>query len=1537
MKKYLLFIAILFTLFGFSQPITVDTSTYTVPQLVNDILINSSCVSATNISWSTGSNFSSTNGIGYFQNTNPNFPIPSGVILSTGNVPHAAGPNSSLLSDGSQNWPGDTNLENTMAAAGISLVSKNATVLEFDFTPISSSFSFDFIFASEEYGNFQCQFSDAFAFLLTNVNTGVTTNLAVVPGTNLPISVVTIRDFLYNSSCPSANAQYFGSFNGGSAANGSATNFNGQTRIMTASSVLTPNVPYHIKLVIADRIDPQNDSAIFLSSDSFNIGQDVLGQDLTVANNNAICFGDTKTLNSGLDPLVYSFIWKKNNVVIAGATGPSLVVNQPGTYSLTYTNLVTICNPTTDTIVVEYFPKIVTPNPKTIYKCDTGAATYTFNLDINTPIVIQGLDPLTQVTYFSNQNDATTNTNALPLLYNSAPGQLVYVRVQPPNRPCFVIKSFLLQVTPAPIANQPPNLIRCAPSILTNSAYFNLAQQTPLVLNGQSNQTNVVTYYASLANAINGNNPLTNLTSYASTGTTNYVRVQNATDPTCYSLTSFNLIVNPAPDVDVLDNVIVCTSYTLQPLINGNYFTGPNGTGTPMFAGDIITETQVVYIFNQPNGPNTCAANSSFLVTIIDPTLITPTDVVNCGTYHLPSLANGDYYTEAGGLGTHLLPGTPISSTQVVHFYLVTTIEPICTVDTSFNVSILDTIDVGQRPNVFECSSYTLPPLTIGNYYTGPNGSGNIVPEGTVITTSQQIYVYAVASNGICKSEDSFYIIIGYDQPTDIAQCNGYTLPHLMLGNYYTQPMGGGQLLTEGTVINQSSTIYIYVPTTSGTNNCTDNMHFSVTIAQPNVDNVANVNACVTYTLPPLTNGDYYTGTNGTGTQLHAGDIIQNTQTLYVYKQISESCSNQSSFTVTINPLPNIDNRADIDICNQYVLTNLGVGNYYTGSNATGTLLPGGTVITTSQKIYIYATIPNLQGCSIENSFQINVYSTQADALQNVTTCDAYTLPTLTANNKYYTQSGGPYGTGVEIQPGTVITTTQTIYIYKEAFIRTSFTCSDEKSFVVTINHTPVAPSLPDVNVCYSYTLPPLPAGNDYYTGSGGTGIMMHAGDVLTTSKTLFVYAHTGTNPDCWNETSFVITIFMVDVLVDVNICQSYVLPPLSVGKYYTAPNGTGNILPAGSVITNTRTLYIYATSPFNPTCAVQSSFNITVIPTPVAHTVPASVRTVCDMDGTNDGVTSFNLASLNATVLGNQTGSQFNIAYYNTLEEASDEVNAITSTSGTVVYVRVNNTLAPSCYDVQAITIIVNKLPEPKPLDGVVCIESKTGHLINPYIISSGLNGGNYHYTWTNEAGATVGTSSTYTAVLPGTYNLVATSLATGCSSVPTPAHVIPSEPASVTYTVDSEFEDHQNLNIIAVGQGNNFEYSLDDGPFQDSPIFINTLSGLHYVTVRDKYGCGSTTIAAIVVNYPKFFTPNGDGINDTWNIRDLSNQPDANIYIYDRYGKILKQIRPSNSGWDGTYNGAMMPSDDYWFSVTYSDESHNEREFKAHFAMKR
>lgn len=215
--------------------------------------------------------------------------------------------------------------------------------------------------------------------------------------------------------------------------------------------------------------------------------------------------------------------------------------------------------------------------------------------------------------------------------------------------------------------------------------------------------------------------------------------------------------------------------------------------------------------------------------------------------------------------------------------------------------------------------------------------------------------------------------------------------------------------------------------------------------------------------------------------QLYPGDVIIATQTLYIFKRLNSTCFNQSSFTVTINPLPAISSRSDIDICDQYVLTPLQIGSYYTGPDGTGTMIPGGTVITTSQRIYIYAISNTTPACSAQNSFEINIFSTSADVVADVTTCDSFTLPTLTPNNKYFTQSGGPNGIGTEILPGTAITTSQTIYIYKESEIRTAFSCIDENSFNVTINHTPVIPAVANVFACNSYVFKPINCGQLLY------------------------------------------------------------------------------------------------------------------------------------------------------------------------------------------------------------------------------------------------------------------------------------------------------------------------------------------------------------------------------------------------------------------------------------------------------------------------
>lgn len=1528
MKKTLLMLALVLGIEGYSQAITVSTNTYTVPQMVNTVLINSPCVSATNITWKTGTNFGSVNGIGFFQNTNPNFPMQSGVILSTGNAVNAVGPNTTALNDGNNIWPGDANLESTLLQAGIPMSSVNATILEFDFTPISPTFSFDFLFASEEYGNFQCQFSDAFAFLLTNTTTGLTTNLAVVPSTNLPISVVTIRDFLYNSSCPSANVQYFGSYNGGSAAASSPVNYNGQTKLLNASATLVPNTAYHIKLVIADRSDKSSDSAIFISSDTFNIGQDVLGPDVTTASTTAPCFGETYVLNSNLNPSNYTFSWTKDGVTISGETSANLNISEPGTYGITYTNIISGCQPVSDVVNIVYQDQIVAGTPNDLYRCDTGAATYTYNLSINTPVVIAGLNPSTQISYHATSGEANLGTNALPANYTGTPGQTIYVRVKNATNSCYIVKSFKLQTSPAPIANQPPNLTKCAASTFGNSP-FNLSSQNGAILNGQPAPLYTISYYATAADANSGTNPLNNNTYYATNNTPIYVRIQNVYDSTCYSVTNFVLYISPLPAVDSMDNVVLCNSYTLPPLTNGFYMSGPNGVGTQLSQGDVITETKTIYIYNQ--GPGGCSAGSSFTVTIIDPLTLAPAGGTYCGSFTLPGLVNGKYYTGDNGTGTQLMPGDVITTSQIVYVYFQSLEAPFCILTASFNLNIVPGVTVAAQSDVFECTSYTLPALSLGNYYTLPNGEGDPLPAGTVLTNSQTLYVHAISANN-CASQVTFNVLIGIDIPTDISQCQPYTLPILPVGNYYTGPQGTGTQIPEGTSINVSQTIYVYAPTTAGSN-CTDNLNFLVEIGQPLVDILSDVVVCESFVLPTLTNGEYYTQPDGQGTLLDAGNIIINSQSIYIFKRATAICSNQSSFSVTISPKPAIDSRSDIDICNSYVLTTLATGNYYTGPGGTGTMLPGGTVITTSQLIYIFAVSTNAPFCTSENSFNITIFSIEADAPANVTRCDQYILPALTIGN-YYALPGGPLGgEGSLMQAGDVITATKTLYVYTESGERIN--CTDENAFTVTINNTPIIPAAPNVNACNSYSLPQLLVGK-YFTAPGGTGTELFENDIITSNQTIYIYAETATTPNCTDEKSFTINLYKVDVLPNVTTCSSYTLPVLAVGNYYTGPLGTGTQLYAGQVINTTNTIYVYGTSPFSPTCYDESSFNIIIVPTPVANTVPQSMTTVCDEDGINDGKTSFDLSPLTATILGIQTGSEFQVTYYNNLGDAESGTNSVTSTTQAVVFVRLTNTLTAQCFDLKSIVIKVNQLPEPQPIGGIICYDSKAQVLLNPFTIQSGLSAATHTFEWSDASGAIVGTGSNYTAVLPANYSVTATNIASGCVSEPVTVTVSPSEPAIVSYTLSDDFSDTQIITVSAQGTGGDYEYQLDEGEFQDSPTFQDVSSGNHIITVRDKNGCGNTTSQALVINYPKYFTPNGDGYNDTWNIVDLKTKDNAVIYIFDRYGKLLLEVRPSGNGWDGVSAGQVMPSTDYWFTVSY-EEKGVKKEFKSHFAMKR
>ena len=147
-------------------------------------------------------------------------------------------------------------------------------------------------------------------------------------------------------------------------------------------------------------------------------------------------------------------------------------------------------------------------------------------------------------------------------------------------------------------------------------------------------------------------------------------------------------------------------------------------------------------------------------------------------------------------------------------------------------------------------------------------------------------------------------------------------------------------------------------------------------------------------------------------------------------------------------------------------------------------------------------------------------------------------------------------------------------------------------------------------------------------------------------------------------------------------------------------------------------------------------------------------------------------------------------------------------------------------------------------------------------------------------------------------------------------------------------DLSDENSVTVLVTGLGD-YEYSLDNENWQTSNIFSNIEAGIYTVYVKDTNGCGIEKEEISVLGIPKYFTPNGDGFNDYWNVKGMNRRLNAEtiIYIFDRYGKLITQIKPLTPGWDGTCNGNQMPSSDYWYAVQLEDG----RILKGHFSLKR
>ncbi|RYE19820.1 MAG: hypothetical protein EOP51_19125, partial [Sphingobacteriales bacterium] len=163
--------------------------------------------------------------------------------------------------------------------------------------------------------------------------------------------------------------------------------------------------------------------------------------------------------------------------------------------------------------------------------------------------------------------------------------------------------------------------------------------------------------------------------------------------------------------------------------------------------------------------------------------------------------------------------------------------------------------------------------------------------------------------------------------------------------------------------------------------------------------------------------------------------------------------------------------------------------------------------------------------------------------------------------------------------------------------------CIESATATVTIVPTPVADQPVDVTACDSYILPALSANNAYFTATNGGGTALNAGDVITSTQTIYVYTVSPDNSQCTDENTFIVTINATPVVVDIDdvtACNTYTLPVLTSGNYWTATGGTGIMLNAGDVITATQTLFVYVESATTPNCTDEESFTVTIVPTPV-------------------------------------------------------------------------------------------------------------------------------------------------------------------------------------------------------------------------------------------------------------------------------------------------------------------------------------------------
>ena len=612
-KRILYFAFYSFSTVATAQNITVD-DTQTAQHLIENVLVNSDCANVTNFN-ANGDTFNTgQNSYGYFNSGTSNFPFTEGVILSTSSSKNAIGPYASNKGGGSNSWIGDTDLDQTLGIKSI-----NATVLEFDFVPLTNYISFNYIFASNEYQSyFPCEFSDGFAFLIKEQgSTDSYKNIAVLPGTTTPVSSKNVHPItnsvidelkVTHAGCPAINESYFNGFNNTT----SPVNYSGQTVKLNAQADVIIGKTYHVKLVIADATAQYYDSAVFLEAGSFSAKLD-LGPDRSSAVNNPICFGESFTIDTKL-PASYTYEWFKDGSTtpIPGETKPTLTITDTGIYKVKV-----ILSPSTckaeDEIKIEYAPQIILTNTSLSQCDDDGDGISIFDLTKVDNIIKNNDSNLSKVIYYTSLTNAQAEINPIlnPNAFkNTTNNQILYARVTN-TFGCIEYAELNLVLSNNAIAIQNPIIACDDDAIQDGLTQFNLNTQiTPQVIFGLTSGL-TVEYYLNSTDANSQKNQLPNL--FINTIPNQqiiYARIVNGSD--CFKITPETLIVNTFdPSNFQEETTFLCYGSSKDLTVESGFSTYLWNTGN---ATNTITVNTSGNYFVTVTNTNGCEKTKKFIV-----------------------------------------------------------------------------------------------------------------------------------------------------------------------------------------------------------------------------------------------------------------------------------------------------------------------------------------------------------------------------------------------------------------------------------------------------------------------------------------------------------------------------------------------------------------------------------------------------------------------------------------------------------------------------------------------------------------------------------------------------------------------------------------------------------------------------------------------------------------------------------------------------------------------------------------------------------